>query len=229
MIKAAAVVNLTPTTGEPGDPVVVDGTDFAASASIGIGFGPEIGITNESPTVTDNGQGENPRIITGYTAKQPIKPGSFIWAIDFGQASPVQYSDNGDGTLESNSGPAFTGTINYTTGYFTQTSTSFTSFPATNPEIDYITYAFDVTPSGLATDSSGMLSEGITVPEIWNGTEPVTVIDDQGNLASSDFTVSGSDVIPEPLTITAIILLSSVALVVSFYGLRKRPPSKALA
>ena len=222
-------MDLTPTTGEPGDPVDVEGTDFAASASVGIGFGPEVDVTGELPTVTDNGEGSNPRIITGYTANKPIKPGSFFWAVNFGQAEPTEYSDNGDGTLDSNSGPAFTGTINYTTGYFTQTSTSFTSFPATNPEIDYITYAFDVTPSGLATDSSGMLSEGITVPEIWNGTEPVTVIDDQGNLASSDFTVSGSDVIPEPLTITAIILLSSVALVVSFYGLRKRPPSKALA
>jgi hypothetical protein len=229
MIKAVSVVDLTPTTGEPGDPVVVDGTDFAASASISIGFGPEIDVTNELPTVTDNGQGSNPRIITGYTAKQPIKPGSFIWRINFEQTSPVEYSDNGDGTLDSNFGQAFTGTINYTTGYFTQTSTSFTNFEAQNPEIDYTTYEFDVTPSGLATDSSGMLSEEITVPEIWNGTEPVTVIDDHGNLASSDFTVTGSDVIPEPLTISAIILLSSVALVVSFYGLRKRPPSKSLA
>jgi hypothetical protein len=227
MIKAVSVVDLMPTTGEPGDPVVVDGTDFAASSSVGVGFGPEVDVTGELPTVTDNE--ENPRIITGYTANKPIKPGSFFWSINFGQASPVEYSDNGDGTLESNSGPAFTGTINYTSGYFTQTSTSFTSFPATDIEIDYTTYAFDVTPSGLATDSSGMLSEEITVPEIWNGTAPVTVIDDQGNLASSDFTVSGSDVIPEPLTITAIILLSSVAVAVSFYGLRKRPPSKGLA
>jgi hypothetical protein len=228
MIKAVSVVDLTPTTGEPGDPVVVDGSDFAASASIGIGFGPEIVITNEYPTVTDNGVGENPRIITGYTAYKPIKPGSFSWVIHL-EEQTVMYSDNGDGTLTSQINEQFTGTINYTTGYFTQTSTSMTTRNDDSHDLDYTTYAFDVTPSGLATDSSGMLSEEITVPEIWNGTEPVTVIDDQGNLASSDFTVFGSDVIPEPITIGAIILLSSVALVVSFYGLRKRPPSKGLA
>lgn len=226
MIKAVSVVNLTPTTGTPGDPVVVDGTDFAASASIGIGFGPEVAITDESPTVIDNDV--NPRIITGYVANIPVKPGSFYWNISFG-GIPVWYTDNGDGTLSSVSGAAFTGTIDYATGYFTQTSTSLTGFEDESHDIDYITYEFDVTPSGLATDSSGMLSGEITVPAIWNGTHPVTVIDDQGNLASSNFTVSGSDVIPEPLTIGAVILLSSAALAISFYGLRKRPPSKGLA
>jgi len=224
--KAVSVVNLTPTTGAPGDPVVVDGTDFAASASIGIGFGPEVAITDESPTVTDNNA--NPRIIEGYVANIPVKPGSFYWNISFGGV-PVYYSDNGDGTLSSVSGTQFTGTINYATGYFTQTSTSLTGFDDESHDIDYISYEFDVTPSGSATDGSGMLSEEITVPAIWNGTHPVTVIDDQGNLASSDFTVSGSDVIPEPLTISAIVLLSSVALLVSLYGLRKRPPTKGLA
>jgi hypothetical protein len=222
-------VDLTPTTGEPGDPVDVEGTDFAASASVGIGFGPEVDVTGELPTVTDNGEGSNPRIITGYTANKPIKPGSFFWAVNFGQAEPTEYSDNGDGTLDSNSGPAFTGTINYTTGYFTQTSTSFTSFPASDIEIDYTTYEVDVTPSGLATNSSGMLSGEITVPDIWNGTEPVTVIDDQGNVATSNFTIYGSDVVPEPLTIGAIVLLSSAALVVSFYCLRKRSYTEGVA
>ena len=120
-------------------------------------------------------------------------------------------------------------TINYTTGYFTQTSTSFTSFLASDIEIDYTTYEFDVTSSGLATNSSGMLSGEITVPDIWNGTEPVTVIDDQGNVATSNFTIYGSDVVPEPLTIGAIVLLSSAALVVSFYCLRKRSYTEGVA
>lgn len=226
MIKAVSVVNLTPTTGKPDDPVVVDGTDFATLASIGIGFGPEIAITDESPTVTDNEA--NPRIITGYVANIPVKPGSFYWNISFG-GIPVYYSDNGDGTLSSITGAQFIGTIDYTTGYFTHTSTSLTGFVDESHDIDYITYTFDVTPSGLATDSSGMFSGEITVPAIWNGTHPVTVIDDQGNIASSNFTVSESDVIPEPLTIGAIILLSSAALAISFYGLRKRPPTKGLA
>ena len=222
-------MDLTPTTGEPGDPVGVEGNGFAASSSVGVGFGPEVVITDESPTITDNGAGQNPRIITGYTAKQPIKPGSFNWAINFEQTTPIEYSDNGDGTLDSSYGPAFTGTINYTTGYFTQTSTSFTGFAASDPELDYTTYEFDVTPSGLATNSSGMLSGEITVPDIWNGTEPVTLIDDQGNVATSDFTIYGSDVVPEPLTIGAIVLLSSAALVVSFYCLRKRSYTEGIA
>ena len=222
-------MDLTPTTGEPGDPVGVEGNGFAASSSVGVGFGPEVVITDESPTITDNGAGQNPRIITGYTAKQPIKPGSFNWAINFEQTTPIEYSDNGDGTLDSSYGPAFTGTINYTTGYFTQTSTSFTGFAASDPELDYTTYEFDVTPSGLATNSSGMLSGEITVPDIWNGTEPVTLIDEQGNVATSDFTIYGSDVVPEPLTIGAIVLLSSAALVVSFYCLRKRSYTEGIA
>jgi hypothetical protein len=45
-------------------------------------------------------------------------------------------------------------------------------------------------------------------------------------MATSDFTTTGSDVVPEPVTIGAIVLLSSAALVVSFYWLRKKPANK---
>ncbi len=222
-------MDLTPTTGEPGDPVDVEGTDFAASASVGIGFGPEVDVTDESATVTDNGAGENPRIITGYTVDHPIKPGSFSWSFQLDIFDVVQ-SDNGDGTLDNILGSAqIEGTINYTTGYFTYTATTLTTYDAVDHKVNYTTYAFDVTPAGLATNSSGMLSGEITVPDIWNGTEPVTVIDDQGNVATSDFTIYGSDVVPEPLTIGAIVLLSSAALVISFYCLRKRSYNEGVA
>ncbi len=227
MIKAASVIDLTPTTGEPGDLVDVEGTDFAASSSVGIGFGPEVNVIDESATVTDNGAGSNPRIITGYTADHPIKPGSFSWEFQL-DIFEVSQSDNGDGTLNNILGSAqIKGTINYTTGYFTYTATTLTTYAATDHKLNYTTYAFDVTPSGLATNSSGGLSGEITVPAIWNGTEPVTVIDDQGNVATSDFTIYGSDVVPEPLTIGAIVLLSSAALVISFYWLRKRSHTKS--
>jgi hypothetical protein len=73
---------------------------------------------------------------------------------------------------------------------------------------------------------AGAFSENITVPAIWNGTEPLTVVDAMGNMATSDFTIYGSDVVPEPLTIGAIVLLSSAAIVVSFYWLRKKPTNK---
>jgi hypothetical protein len=48
-------------------------------------------------------------------------------------------------------------------------------------------------------------------------------MDEAGNMATSDFTTYGSDVVPEPLTVATIVLLSSAALVVSFYWLRKKP------
>jgi hypothetical protein len=79
-----------------------------------------------------------------------------------------------------------------------------------------------VTPAvGVPTDGSGAFTVDVTVPDIWNGTEPVTAVDELGNTATSDFVITGSDVVPEPLTIGAIVLLSSVALVVSFHFLRK--------
>ena len=89
-------------------------------------------------------------------------------------------------------------------------------------------YQFNLTsPAGEPTDvSSGAFSVGVTVPDIWNGTEPVTAVDELGHTATSDFITTGSDVVPEPLTIGAIILLSSAALVVSFYWLRKKSTNK---
>ena len=39
-INAALSVTLTPTSGEPGDSITVEGTDFAATSSVGIGCGP---------------------------------------------------------------------------------------------------------------------------------------------------------------------------------------------
>jgi len=217
---------LTPTSGEPSDLVGVEGTDFAASTSVGIGFGPEVDVIDEIPTVKDNEA--DPRIINGSTANHHIKPGSFNWDFSLGALS-VSCSDNGDGTLSSTAGEEMTGTINYTTGFFTITSTVFTGFTDEDHTIDYTTYEFDVTPSGLATNGSGMLSGEFTVPAIWNETHTVTVVDEEGNIATSDFDVYGSDVVPEPLTMGAIVLLSSAALVVSFYCLRKRSYTKNIA
>jgi hypothetical protein len=52
------------------------------------------------------------------------------------------------------------------------------------------------------------------------------VIDEAGNMATSDFAVVGSDFVPEALTVGAIVLLTSAAVVVSFYWLRKKPTNK---
>jgi hypothetical protein len=55
-----------------------------------------------------------------------------------------------------------------------------------------------------------------------NGTYTITAIDETGNIATGNFFVEGSYVIPEPLTVEAIVLLSFTALIVSYYCLRKR-------
>ena len=221
-VSGVSQVQLTPTTGEPGDTIGVEGTDFAASTSVGIGLGPEVEIIDESVPV----QGEW-SVINGTTEYHPIKPGSFEWEYLVG-AIPSNIGDNGDGTLNNPDLYFVSGMINYTTGFFTRTSSTPVDFEHSQHKVNYTTYEFDVTPAGLRTNSSGMLSGEFTVPDIWNGTEPVTVIDEAGNLAISDFTVEGSDIIPEPLTIGAIVLLSSAALVVSFYWLRKKRPNEML-
>jgi len=221
--NAATAIVLTPTSGEPGDSIGVSGTGFAVSTSAGIGFGPEKGVVDEVVTVTNPTTQE----FYGFTSQHPIKPGTFRWKYLRG-AVQLTASDNGDGTLSDPSGFMSSGTINYTSGYFHRIMTSST-MTYTSDTFSYTTYQFEVTPAGLATDGAGAINRQITVPAIWNETHPVTVIDSVGNIGTSNFTVVGSTVIPEAFTIGAIVLLSSTALIVSSYCLRKRPITKEVA
>ena len=222
MIKAASNVELTPTSGEPGDTVGVEGSGFAASDSLGVGFGGEVIVINE--TVTLNG---DHLYLWGVTANRPIKPGSFSWTYRVSEYPLFEFVDNGDGTLNKSWSPLVTeASINYTTGLFSRSTDTPGDYVYEDSVVNYTTYEFDVTPAGLATDGSGGLSGEFTVPEIWNGTHAVTVIDSAGNLATTTFEVYGSDIVPEPLTVGAIVLLSSAALVVSFYWLKKKPTNK---
>jgi hypothetical protein len=218
--KAAPAIVLTPTSGEPGSSITVSGTGFAASISAGIGFGPEKGVVDEVVTVTNPATQE----FYGFTSQHPIKPGTFRWKYLRG-AVQLTASDNGDGTLSDPSGFMSSGTINYTSGYFHRIMSSST-MTYTSDTFSYTTYQFEVTPAGLATDGSGAINRQITVPSIWNETHPVTVIDSAGHVGASSFTVFGSTVIPEAFTIGAMVLLSSTALIVSSYCLRKRPITK---
>jgi len=218
--KAAPAIVLTPTTGEPGASVTVSGTGFAASTSAGVGFGPEKAVIDEVVTVTNPATQE----FYGFTSQHPIKPGTFRWKYLRG-AVQLTASDNGDGTLSDPSGFMSSGTINYTSGYFHRIMTSST-MTYTSDTFSYTTYQFEVTPTGLATDSAGAINRQITVPAIWNETHPVTVIDSMGNIGTGSYTVVGSTVIPEAFTIGAIVLLSSTALIISSYCLRKRPITK---
>jgi hypothetical protein len=227
--KAAPAVVLTPTSGEPGDTIDVDGTGFAVSTSVGIGLGAEVAVTGESGTATDTGQGTNPRIISGYTARPPVKPGSFRWILNQGGVL-IEYFDYGNSTLGTLTGFDYPASINYTTGFFIRTMTNNPPWDLLGSTVNYTTYDVGVASSGLRTDGSGVLSGNFTVPDnIWNGTHAVTVIDEAGNKATSDFTVVGSDFIPEALTVSAIVLLTSTAIVVSFYWLRKPSHTERVA
>ena len=219
--KAESQIQLTPTSAEPGDSIEIEGTGFAASNTVGIGWGPLVGVVNDPATLTQVGDQE----FYGTTSQHPIKPGSFKWGYLYG-ALPLYVEDNGDGTIHDPAGGRVSvASINYTSGYFHCRFTS-SSNTYTAGQFNYTTYYFNSINSTLpilATDASGAFSANITVPNIWNGTETVTVIDEAGNMATSDFTVFGSDFVPEALTVSAIVLLTSTALVVSFYWLRKKP------
>lgn len=224
VVRAQPEIVLTPTSGAPGDSIDVEGTGFAASKTVGIGWGPEVAVVNDPATVTKVGDLQ----FYGTTSQHPIKPNTFRWTY-LQDAVELFFRDNGDGTLYDPAGGRLSsGSINYTSGYFQCVMQSSTrTFYA--GKFSYTTYYFNSANSTfpiLPTDGSGAVNGQITVPQIWNGTEAVTVIDEKGNIGTSDFTVEGSDVVPEPLTVAAIVLLSSTALIISFYWLRKRSLSK---
>lgn len=228
IVRGASQVELTPTSGEPGDSVTVEGIDFAATNNAGIGFGPEVTVTGEVHDILNVSIG-GPEVYGPFVARTlyyPIVPGSFYFFCDVSGVTS-EYFDNGDGTLNTESTYAVDPFVNYVTGEFGRSSNSPWDGYIVNFTASYTYYQFNVTPAeGLPTDGAGAFTINITVPEIWNGTEPLTVVDEAGNMATSDFTIYGSDVVPEPLTIGAIVMLSSAALMVSFYWLRKKNLTK---
>jgi hypothetical protein len=218
--NAALGITLNPTSGEPGDSVQVTGTDFAASTPVGIGFGAEVVTTDENMTYSGTGVGP----YSGKASHWPIKPGSFVLSVDTTMSGGIvsAYTDNGNGTLSGSFEGAF-GDINYTTGEWSRTSTADLTGLVQEYSATYTCYEFNVTASeGIVTDSLGAFTVNITVPLAVNGSNPVTAIDEQGKIATSDFNVFGSQVIPEALSLGVLVLLSSVAVVVVTFGLRKQ-------
>jgi len=226
IVKGASQVELTPTSGKPGDSVMVEGTDFEATTAVGIGFAGEVTVTGEVHDITEVSVG-GPDVygpFVAITEHYPIKPGSFSFVCDVSGVTSEYFDDYGNGTLNTTSTYAVDPFVNYVTGEFGRSSNSPWDTYIVNFTASYTYYQFNVTPAaGITTDGSGAFTVNFTVPDIWNGTHAVTVIDEQGNMATSDFTVEESDIVPEPLTIGAIVLLSSATLVVSFYWLRKKP------
>jgi hypothetical protein len=232
IVRGASQAELTPTSGAPGDSIMVEGTDFNATNAVGICLGPEITVTDEAHDVTNVTVG-GPDVYGPFTATTlhyPIKPGSFSFHCAVSSDTDTvesDYYDNGDGTLNTESTYAIDPFVNYVTGEFGRSSSSSWETFTVNFTATYTYYEFNVTPAaGIATDVSGVFSVNFTVPDIWNGTEPLTAMDEAGNMATADFTTYGSDIVPEPLTVGAIVLLSSAALFVSFYWLRKKPTNK---
>jgi hypothetical protein len=226
-VRAAAAIVLNPTTGAPGSSVNLSGTGFAVSNTTAIGWGPQVAVAHDTATVAKVGDLE----FYGTASQHPIKPGSFKYTYTQ-DSQELYFSDNGDGTLSDPAGGRLSiGGINYTSGYFHCIMSSSTRtynagyFSYTTYYFNSINSTFPISP----TDASGAMSVTLTVPPIWNGSETVWVIDEKGHVGSGNFTVVNSTVVPEPLTLGGVVLLSSAALIVSVYFLRKKPVSKVAA
>jgi hypothetical protein len=219
MCSAAPEVVVNPTSGMPDDSVEVSVTDFAASTPVGIGIGSEVNTTDYNMTYAGTGVGP----YSGRTSWWPIKPGSFVLHIDTTMSGGIvsTYTDNGNGTLSGSFEGAY-GDINYTTGEWSRTSTADLTDLEQLYSADYIRYEWNVTPAGgLVTGADGAFTTNITIPQLGNGSAPITVIDEEGNFAAADFTVYGSDV-PEILSFGAVVLLSAIAVIIATFGFRKR-------
>ncbi len=216
MINAqTAAITLDPTTAMPDDSVTVEGTDFAATSTVGIGFGAEMTVTGDSVSVTGEGAGP----WTGTLSHSPIKPGTFELLSDTSGVQ-ITYTDFGNGTLGCESEYFVNGTINYATGEFSRTSTVDLSGYELIHVANYTCYEKGVTPeAGVTTDPSGSFTVSITVPSVVNGDYSIIAIDNQGSLATSAQTL---EIVPEGLTFAVMILLSSVAVLVGSHYLWNR-------
>ena len=217
--NAALEVTVNPTSGMPDDSIEVTGTDFAASSPIGIGIGFEANNTDFNMTWAGTGVGP----YYGKTSWWPIKPGSFVLNVDTTMSGGIlsTYTDNGDGTLSGSFEGAY-GDVNYTTGEWSRTSTADLTGDEQLYSASYTRYEWNVTPAeGLVSGLDGAFTTNITVPMLGNGSCPIAAIDEEGNLATADFTVYGSE-IPEILSFGSVILLTSAVAVIATFSFRKR-------
>lgn len=220
--SASGAITLTPTSQAPGASVTVGGSGFNASKPVAIGFGAEVAASQTGMPFTGTGPGP----YSGFVSYWPVKPGSFVLTSDTtasgGQIST--YTDNGDGTLTGSFAGAV-GTINYTTGQWSRTSTVDLTGYTQVYSATYIRYEYNVTPAaGVNTTASGTFTAPITVPAVANGNYNVTAIDTLGDHAYATLIVNSA--IPEGLTIGVMVLVSTVAVVVSLFYFRKQPKIK---
>jgi hypothetical protein len=226
LTKAAGAITLTPTTQVPGASVTVEGTGFGATKAVGIGFGAELNVTGEEVNVTGPYDVDVGPYVENLSC-WPVKPSSFqresgIMIGDLYIPSFL-YWDDGQGTILTDNPEVASATIDYATG-----KVSFTFSSPLSSSYDYVRivnythYEYNVTPAaGVTTLASGTFTASITVPSVVNGNYVVTAIDTQGNLATATL-----NTIPEGLTLGVMLLLSTVAVIVSMRYFRKRPKWK---
>jgi hypothetical protein len=215
MANAAGSITLTPATQVPDASVTVQGAGFGIQKAVGVGFGAEVNVINEDMSITVIGTGPH----TGYASHLPIKPGTFT---DSANVTSTLWlivgSDAGNGTITTSVPLFVNGTINYVTGQYTR----FTTVPPTTHYqhlCNYTYFQYNVTPAaGVTTNALGNFLASITVPSVANGNYVVTAVDEQGNLATATL-----NTVPEGLTIEVMLILSTVAVIVSARHFRKRP------
>jgi uncharacterized protein (DUF2147 family) len=237
MASAAGAITLTPTSQAPTASVTVDGTAFGAEKAVGIGFGAEVTVELEAHPITnlvsdpvfDEGLGVDTYGPFGGTADHiPIKPGSVYVFYDVdGTTSEYFDKDPPDGTLQTDSAYAIDPRVNYVNGSFgRRSSADWSAFSAPVAYITYTYYTYNVTPAaGVTTTGAGAFSGSITVPDVANGQYTVTAVDTAGNIATSTLTVDNT--IPEGLTLGVMLLLSTIAVIVSVRYFRKQPKTKS--
>src|SRR5512136_732760 len=185
--SAAGSITLTPNAQAPGATVTVAGTGFGAAKPVGIGLGSEVNVTGEAHPIT-NTTGTGP--FTTTTNRPPIKPGSFSFHCVVSSDTNVvesDYTDNGDGTLTTDSTYSVGHFVNYATGAFGRSTTSAWDTYTVVFTAKYTGYQYNVTPAGNpSTTATGIFTATITVPAgLANGNYNVTAIDTQGNKATA--------------------------------------------
>ena len=227
--SAAGAITLTPPMQDPGLSVTVDGTGFGSEKQVGIGLGVEVTVTDElheiTDLVTDPVYDEDLGMdvygpFGGTTNHYPIKPGSFSAFYDVdGVTSNYWDNDPPNGTLDTDSAYAVKPNVNYVNGTFGRgSSVDWSGWEAPYVLVNYTYYTHNVTPvAGANTNPDGTFSAEITIPTDINGDLTLTAVDSAGNIATSNLTV-----VPEGLTIGVMLLLSTVAVVVSARYFRKR-------
>ena len=216
--SAAGSITLNPSSQAPGGTVTVTGTGFGATKLIGIGLGSEIAVTGEDHTPTGNGTGPWMTRTNHY----PLKPGSFSFHSNVVGGSETDFTDKGDGTMSTTSAYDAGSWLYYPTGVFGRSSTMDLSSSEVIFTAAYKYYQYNVTPPGDPTSTStGAFTLTIIVPTgLASGNYNVTAMDTSGNIGVAVLTVS--NVIPETLPWTVVLLLSAFAMIAGF-SLRRKP------